>query len=456
MAAPGAGATWLIGTLAGIFILMGTGNSVAVPLYVDSLETGPGSDPFFVTVLLGGNLCVFFFVVYLILRLFTNQITPENSKVNHVTLMIIGACGALGGSMQIYAAPTWRTSGFLQAVLGSFTIPLTVGIRYAMLRRGVQWRQGLATAIVVGGIVLSLIPTLTHSDQSQSSGGPQTTALGRVLWPVAFMLSSAPAVVASVILEHTLQPDEMEALQAERDAKLSADSPQKMLLPVGERFAPPSPSRHASLEEGRFGLKKAAKYTSMGPRSASRAQSFDMVTRTPTLTRGATGTKGMAVTGGESGSGNKDAHMAVFLAWLNLYQELAIILLFWTDLIPDVGMSASAGQLLQRFRFGISCSLGIAPECGSEVVAKCLVTLITMAIAASCNVLLMRYAEGANFNALINAATAPLTVVWFALFHSDPVFWNPHFSQSTLFTIIGLLLICPGIWMYHRYSPKLH
>lgn len=46
-------------------------------------------------------------------------------------MALIGLCSGCSGTLSMFATPTDRTSGFLQAILGSFVIPITVC--------GVQW-----------------------------------------------------------------------------------------------------------------------------------------------------------------------------------------------------------------------------------------------------------------------------------------------------------------------------
>ena len=64
----------------------------------------------------------------------------------------------------MFAAPTDRTSAFLQAILSNVSIPLMITFRYLILRQFVNIKQALCAFAVFAGIIVALIPTFEGTD----------------------------------------------------------------------------------------------------------------------------------------------------------------------------------------------------------------------------------------------------------------------------------------------------
>merc|ERR1719305_1911378 len=137
-------ASWVFVILA---IWGGVGVNVALPLFSDAVGK---AGPYFV--LLYGTfwfaLC--FFIALWLLQAFSSQIRPENTFLasTHKNMFSVGLMTSLNGLLIVFASPTTRTPGFLQALLVNITIPMTIGFRYMILGKGVNWKQGLAAFVV--------------------------------------------------------------------------------------------------------------------------------------------------------------------------------------------------------------------------------------------------------------------------------------------------------------------
>lgn len=72
--------------------------------------------------------------------------------------------------------------------------------------------------------------------------------------------------------------------------------------------------------------------------------------------------------------------------------------------------------------------------------------------------LLIQYTEGAVYAVVVQAMISPMVSIFWNLFQFDAknnIFsWNPQFTTTTAFTVAGLALMVPGVFMYHYFSNK--
>mmetsp|Transcript_73732 Transcript_73732/g.173181 ORF Transcript_73732/g.173181 Transcript_73732/m.173181 type:complete len:306 (-) Transcript_73732:112-1029(-) len=124
----------------------------------------------------------------------------------------IGICDALNGLLVVFASPGSRTAPYLQALLGNFLIPMTIGWRWIILKRSATATQCLCAALVLAGLFLSLVPTIFSIDQKPTHSA--ATGAARVLWPMCFMFGFMPAAIMNVLSEKSLQDDKENGLKA--------------------------------------------------------------------------------------------------------------------------------------------------------------------------------------------------------------------------------------------------
>uniref|UniRef100_A0A1I8F620 G_PROTEIN_RECEP_F1_2 domain-containing protein n=1 Tax=Macrostomum lignano TaxID=282301 RepID=A0A1I8F620_9PLAT len=100
------------------------------------------------------------------------------------------------GVLVVFASSGKRTLPALQPILSNFMIPLSVTFRLGAAA------QGLAALGVFLALVVSLLP-MVPSLGAETEGGAR--GIGRVLWPVVFMLGFVPAAVMNVLQEKWLK-----------------------------------------------------------------------------------------------------------------------------------------------------------------------------------------------------------------------------------------------------------
>jgi len=106
-------------------------------------------------------------------------------------LIVMGLMDALGFVIGIFAAR--KLSGFLLTLLPQAIIPMSMVVAWIVLRTKFHWGQILGAAMLVGGLVVSLVPDLEGGTGNQGA----TTAI----WAVIYFFSSLPNAISFVLKE---------------------------------------------------------------------------------------------------------------------------------------------------------------------------------------------------------------------------------------------------------------
>jgi len=186
------------------------GQNVSLPLWVDSTNSMPGElkvDSYFVVSFASLSFVIIFGLGTLFLIVFKpGTIGETERKFPQKLLAQVGICDGLNGLLVVFASSGKRTAPYLQAILGNFIIPLTILFRFAILKKKPTLIKLICGILVVVGLFICLLPTIFPSighSSSGSSGG--ATGVGKVLWPMCFMLGFVPAAVMNVIEEKSLK-----------------------------------------------------------------------------------------------------------------------------------------------------------------------------------------------------------------------------------------------------------
>lgn len=181
-----------------------TGTLVSLPLFSDVVHNGGGSAYFVVWF---GSLS--FAVVWGLVTLCmwcTKQIGQSELQTLSIAgqrcLLQLGLADALGGMMIVFASPSSRTPPYLQAILGNFTIPMTIIARKWILNKFPSLTGMASASLVLIGLFISLIPTISDWD------GPDVQTLHGIFWPCWFMAGFIPTAIMSVLEERALQHDQ--------------------------------------------------------------------------------------------------------------------------------------------------------------------------------------------------------------------------------------------------------
>lgn len=192
---------WILSAIISVGIILGqTGQNVCLPVFADNIG-GAGGTPYFVVwfsslafVILFGAIIVLMWL----LGMLTNSDAAMLSFRKQAGPLQIGLADALNGMMVVFASPSSRTPPYLQAILGNLMIPLTILIRTWYVRKVPTLKQGLAALLVLGGLFLSLYPTLAGGDSHTQPN---------MLWPLWFMAGFIPAAFMNVVEEDVLSEE---------------------------------------------------------------------------------------------------------------------------------------------------------------------------------------------------------------------------------------------------------
>lgn len=346
---------------------------VCLPLWIDSTSVTtsenqtawkPTLDSYFVV----SFAALSFVIVFGLIILFCDLIFPKYLAATDWNyrrlLLLLGFIQGLSALFIVFSSSGDRTPPYLQAILGNFSIPITLLFRFLFLKKIPTKRKFLTAAVVVMGLFICLIPTIFPRIDPQAStnhdlGG--ATGPGRILWPLAFMFGFGITAISYIVEE------------------------------------------------------KAVK---MGGNSS-----------------------------------HSQASLLCVLFWTSLSQFLAVVLLFWADIIPGFGHTNNVHEFIQNWAFGFQCVFGGAGcSWGPGGLGFLFITAYIMTVGGSA--LLLRYSEGATLLAIVMSLCTPMGFVFWMLFQEKPFHWNPTFHKSSWFSVIALLVMIPAAFIYNTGMPE--
>lgn len=149
---------------------------------------------------------------------------------------------------------------------------------------------------------------------------------------------------------------------------------------------------------------------------------------------------------------NRKVNLLYYLFWINFHQLWVTALLFWVDIIPRFGTSNDVHQFGDSYWFALKCFFGGA-GCGSSAGIRGTVFISMYILSYISQGLLIRYAEGATFLAIVQTLVTPLGALFWSLFSCtegcNGIEWGPNASNLTYFSIGGLVVIVPAIFLYN-------
>jgi len=348
---------------------------VSLPLWIDStshsentsvnqtLKWHPTMDSYFVVSFASLSFVIVFnFGILLCDCIFPKYLVTTEWSYRRL-LLLLGFFQGIAAVFIVFSSSGKRTPPYLQAILGNFSIPITLLLRFLFLKKIPTRRKFLSALVVLLGLFICLIPTIFPRIDAHAAtdlGGAR--GVGRILWPLAFMFGFGISAMAFVMEE------------------------------------------------------KAVKV-------------------------------------GAENSSHSQASLVSVLFWTSLSQFLAVVLLFWADIIPGFGNTDNIQEFIQNWKFGFQCVFGGAGCSGTPGgLAFLFITGYIMTVCGSA--LLLRYSEGATLLAIVMSLCTPLGFVFWMLFMEKPFHWNPTFHTSSWFSVVALLVMIPAAFIYNTGMPE--
>ncbi|XP_078591268.1 uncharacterized protein LOC144870671 [Branchiostoma floridae x Branchiostoma japonicum] len=192
--------------------------NVALPLWIDAATPGlpnatsngtlpngtsaPHIVPYFVFSFASFSFVVLFGVC-LAGAFLLGHITETDLKFPHTLLFLVGLFDALNGVLVVNASSGSRTAPYLQAILGNFSIPITILLRLLVLRRKPTQRKFICSMLVLLSLFVCLLPKMIPALGADKAPGAKGVA--GVLWPLCFMIGFVPAAAMNVIEEKVMK-----------------------------------------------------------------------------------------------------------------------------------------------------------------------------------------------------------------------------------------------------------
>ena len=104
---------------------------------------------------------------------------------------------------------------------------------------------------------------------------------------------------------------------------------------------------------------------------------------------------------------------------------------------------------------GFQCNFSSAEDCHG-LAYKGWVFILGYCLANLFQFLLIQRAEGAVFAVVVQAMVTPLATLFWTVFRydvdADRLSWDPAWTETTGFTLGGLLVIVPAVLLYNVFS----
>ncbi|XP_020900571.1 uncharacterized protein LOC110239198 [Exaiptasia diaphana] len=174
-------------------------------------------DAYFVLSFASLSFVVIFGLMYAILVYFyPHFFGPAERRFPHKLLFAIGLCDALNGALVVFASPPSRTAPYLQAILGNFSIPLTILARFIILKKKPTQRKFVCGMMILMSLFICMLPSIFPKQldpYKKHEEGQGASGIAGVLWPLCFMFGFAPGTLMYVIEEKVLKMQDSQSLQ---------------------------------------------------------------------------------------------------------------------------------------------------------------------------------------------------------------------------------------------------
>lgn len=114
------------------------------------------------------------------------------------------------------------------------------------------------------------------------------------------------------------------------------------------------------------------------------------------------------------------------------------------ELLPGLGFAADLADVAARLATGLRLTFGGGPP---SLLAVLFLTFY--AVACFGQAMLIRHCDGSTWSALVNGLVTPVGACFWTLFREHDFAWDPQIRPTTLFSLVGVLLIVPGLLHYN-------
>jgi len=149
----------------------------------------------------------------------------------------------------------------------------------------------------------------------------------------------------------------------------------------------------------------------------------------------------------EDDTSNEQINLVYFLFWTSTYELLSVALFFWVDLLPWYG-DTKINNFGTKWRTGFQCFFGGA-GCSATPGIAGVIYIVTHVMSHVGAANLLRHSEGATLLAIVMSLETPLGFLFWTLFKEVPFKWQPEGHIGTWFSIGGLAIMVPSIYIYN-------
>ncbi|EFA83226.1 putative transmembrane protein [Heterostelium album PN500] len=164
------------------YVISGVINSILLKLTMNSFQ----NYGFFLNQLTNYGFIPIFGAVVAYKIMFTNDIPQETRDFPKYKFLIMGALDAVTGYFVVIGGIS--TSGPLQQLLNQAIIPFTMLSSLVFLKMRYSWIQVTGALVIIAGVVVSLIPSLTGKSDANN----------KVFWNLFYLISMIPFALSNI------------------------------------------------------------------------------------------------------------------------------------------------------------------------------------------------------------------------------------------------------------------
>lgn len=155
----------------------------------------------------------------------------------------------------------------------------------------------------------------------------------------------------------------------------------------------------------------------------------------------------------EDDTSNEQINLLYFLFWTSTYELLCVVLFIWVDFLPWYG-DANLSNFGTKWATGFRCFFG-GVGCSATPGIAGIIYILTHCLSHVGAANLLRHGEGATLLAIVMSLETPLGFLFWTLFKEVPFKWQPKGHVGTWFSIGGLAIMVPAIYIYNKGASEI-
>ncbi|XP_023023825.2 uncharacterized protein isoform X2 [Leptinotarsa decemlineata] len=168
----------------------------------------------------------------------------------------------------------------------------------------------------------------------------------------------------------------------------------------------------------------------------------------------------------ESSTCSKKCCVIHLAMWMHIIGLIFILLMFWTDLIPEIGKGSNATEFWNYTLTGFVChfekphTLNVTgqSQCGNVLIFSW-IFLVSYILFVVSSMKFLILSQSAVYTVAVMSTSLPLVSIWWSIFHATPhasvsLVWSPTITGELICSLLGLPIILVGLILLFKAHLK--